>query len=170
MMRYQYQCKVRAVDFWALSMYRTYHSLVGVCNIVFGIAMILLTVRFWNQAGDALQAVLFFACLLIPVIQPLGVYLKAKARVSVIGQGTELVFAEDGIHVTLGGEKERIPWKKVRGIRKEAGIIIVYTDANHGYILTNHVLGSEKADFYHYVESHIKQHASTAKNKDGVKE
>ena len=73
-MRYQYQSKVRAADFWALSMYRTYHSLVGVCNIVFGIAMILLTVRFWNQVGDVMQAVLFLACLLIPVIQPLGVY------------------------------------------------------------------------------------------------
>lgn len=162
-MRYQYQSKVRAVDFWALSMYRTYHSLVGVCNIVFGIAMILLTVRFWNQASDVMQAILFFACLLIPVIQPLGVYLKAKAQVSVIPQGTELVFAEDGIHVTLGNEKEKIRWDKVRGIRKEAGIVIVYTDANHGYMLTNHVLGSEKEDFYRYVEAHIKDHASASK-------
>jgi len=164
-MRYQYQSKVRAVDFWALSMYRTYHSIVGVCNIVFGIAMILLTLRFWNQASNTVQAVLFLACLLIPVIQPLGVYLKAKAQVSVIPQGTELVFADDGIHVTLGNEKEHIRWDKVCGIRKEAGIVIVYTDANHGYMLTNRVLGSEKADFYCYVETHMKAHSRTSKKK-----
>ena len=164
-MRYQYQSKVRAADFWALSMYRTYHSLVGVCNIVFGIAMILLTVRFWNQASDAVQAVLFLACLLIPVIQPLGVYLKAKAQVSVIPQGTELVFAEDGIHVTLGSEQQHIRWTKVRGIRKEAGIIIVYTDVNHGYMLTNRVLGEDKEAFYRDVEAQIKKHAPTSKKK-----
>lgn len=164
-MRYQYQSKVRAVDFWALSMYRTYHSLVGVCNIVFGIAMVLLTLRFWNQASDAVQAVLFLACLLIPVIQPLGVYLKAKARASVIPQGTELVFAEDGIHVALGSERQHIRWKEVCGIRKEAGIVIVYTDANHGYMLTNHVLGSDKEAFCRDVDACIKKYAPAPKRK-----
>lgn len=164
-MRYQYQSKVRAIDFWALSMYRTYHSLVGVCNIVFGIAMILLTVRFWNRVGDVMQAVLFLACLLIPVIQPLGVYLKAKAQVSVIAQGTELVFAKDGIHVTLGDQKEHIRWDKVCGIRKEAGMVIVYTDVNHGYMLTNSVLGKDKEAFYRDVEMHMKQHAPASKKK-----
>ena len=164
-MHYQYQSKVRAVDFWALSMFRTYHSLVGVCNIVFGIAMILLTVRFWNQASDAVQAILFLACLLVPVIQPLGVYLKSKAQVSVIPQGTELVFADDGIHVTLGSEHEHIRWNKVPGIRKEAGIVIVYTDTNHGYMLTNHVLGKEKEAFCRDVEAQIKKHAPVSKKK-----
>ena len=100
-MHYQYQCKIKPIDFWKLSMRRTYRSLVGVCNIVFGVAMMLLTVRFWNQAGDVVQALLFLACLLVPVIQPTGVYLKAKAQVAVIPQGTELSFHEDGIHVTL---------------------------------------------------------------------
>lgn len=118
-MRYQYESKVRPLDFWALSMFRTYHSLVGVCNIVFGIAMILLTLRFWNQASDAVQALLFLACLLIPVIQPLGVYLKAKAQVSLIPKGTMLVFSEDGIHVTLGQQQEHIRWDKVKGVRRK---------------------------------------------------
>lgn len=143
------------MDFWALSMRRTYSSLVGVCNIVFAVAMILLTVRFWNQSGDVVQALLFLACLIIPVIQPLGVYMKAKAQVSVIPQGTELVFGEDGIHVTLGSERQFIQWNKVKGARKEPGMVIVYTDASHGYMLTNRVMGNEKEDFYNYVKAHI---------------
>lgn len=154
-MQYQFQCKIKPIDFWKLSMRRTYRSLVGVCNIVFGVAMILLTVRFWNQAGDIVQTLLFLACLLVPVIQPLGVYLKSKVQVSVIPQGTELTFDEDGIHVTLGAEREFIRWNKVRGVRKEGGMIIVYTDANHGYMLTKRVLGSAKNDFYQYVKAHM---------------
>lgn len=136
-------------------MYRTYHSLAGVCNLVFGVSVILLTCRFWNRAGDFVQALLFLACLLIPVIQPLGVYLKAKAQAAVSPQGTELVFKEDGIHVTLGSQYERIPWKRVKSIVREAGMLIVFTDANHGYMLTNRVLGSEKEAFYQDVKAHI---------------
>lgn len=162
-MRYQYESKIRPLDFWALSMYRTYHSLVGVCNIVFGIAMILLTLRFWAQASDGVQALLFLACLLIPVIQPLGVYLKAKAQVSVIAQGTQLVFSEDGIHVTLGQQQEHIRWDKVKGVRREANMVIVYTDANHGYMLTNRVLGKEKDAFFQYVEEHLSVKGSASK-------
>ncbi len=154
-MHYQYQCKIKPIDFWKLSMRRTYRSLVGVCNIVFGVAMILLTLRFWNQANDVVQALLFLACLLIPVIQPLGVYWKAKAQAAVIPQGTELSFHEDGIHVTLGDEREFICWNKVKGVRKEGSMIIVYTDANHGYMLTKKVLGKERNEFYQYVKRHL---------------
>ena len=136
-------------------MRRTYRSLVGVCNIVFGVAMMLLTVRFWNQAGDVVQALLFLACLLVPVIQPTGVYLKAKVQVAVIPQGTELSFHEDGIHVTLGDEREFIRWNQVKGVRKEGSMIIVYTDANHGYMLTKRVLGKERNEFYQYVKRHL---------------
>lgn len=155
-MCYQYQCKIRSVDFWKLSMRRTYRSMVGVCNIVFGVAMVLLTIRFWNQANDIVQSLLFLACLLVPVIQPVGVYLKSKAQVSVIPQGTELAFGEDGILVTLGSERELIRWNKVRGIRKEGSMIIVYTDANHGYLLTKRVLGNEKDELYRFVKAHMK--------------
>lgn len=154
-MSYQYRSVIKPVDFWALSMRRTYSSLVGMCNIVFAVAMILLTVRFWNQANDVVQALLFLACLIIPVIQPFCVYMKAKIQVSVIPQGTELAFGEDGIQVTLGSEREFIRWNKVRGVRKEPGMVIVYTDASHGYMLTNRILGRDKEDFYNFVKSHI---------------
>lgn len=154
-MQYQYKCYIRAADLWRLSMYRTYHSPVGVCNIVFGVSALLLTYRFWNQAGDFAQALLFIMCLIIPVIQPLGVYLKAKTQAAVSPQGTELVFKEDGIHVTLGAQYELVPWNRVKNIVKEAGMLIVFTDANHGYMLTNHVLGREKESFYQDVRAHI---------------
>lgn len=154
-MYYQYQCRIKPVDIWKLSMRRTYRSLVGMCNIVFGVAMILLTLKFFRQANDLVQALLFVGCLLIPVIQPVGVYLKAKAQASVIPQGTELTFNEDGIHVTLGEEREFIRWNKVKGVRKEGSMIIIYTDASHGYMLTKRVLGKERNAFYQHVKACI---------------
>lgn len=152
--RYQYEIYIRPMDIWVLSMCRTYHSLVGACNLVFGAAMIFLTVRFWNQSNDWVQALLFLACLLVPVIQPLGAYWKAKAQAAMAPQGTRLTFAEDGIHVKLGESRDKIPWSQVKGIRKEAGMILVFTDRNHGYLLTNRVLKDQKQEFYDYVKEH----------------
>ena len=154
-MEYRYETKIRPVDFWKLSMYHTYHSLVGMCNLVFGAAMIGLTVRFWNEANDVIQALLFLACLLVPVVQPLVVYLEAKAQAAVVPQGAELAFGEDGIHVSLKGKRELIRWNRVSRVVKEAGMVIVFTDRRHGYMLTNRVLGNEKNDFYQYVKAHI---------------
>lgn len=154
-MYYQYKCYIRAADLWRLSMYRTYRSPIGVCNIVFGVSVILLTYRFWNSVGDFVQTLLFMACLIIPVIQPLGVYLKAKAQAAASPQGTELIFKEDGIHVTLGTQHELVPWTRVKNIVREAGMLIVFTDANHGYMLTNRVLGSEKETFYQDVKAQM---------------
>lgn len=152
---YRYQTKVRPIDFWILLMYRTYHSLAGVCNIVFGGSMILLTLRFWSESDIFVQALLILACLLIPVIQPFGIYLRARKQVSMISQKTELIFMEDGIHAALGEKRELIPWKKVKGVKKEAGMILVFVDANHAYMLTDSVLGSQNTEFYEYVKSHI---------------
>lgn len=109
---YQYEIHIRPMDIWILSMYRTYHSLVGACNLVFEGAMILLTLRFWKQAGDGIQVLLFLACLLVPVIQPVGIYLKAKAQAAMVPQSTKLIFGEDGIYVVLGEKKERIFWRQ----------------------------------------------------------
>lgn len=154
-MNYEYQCRVRAVDFWLLSMYHTYHSLVGVCNIVFAVAMIVLTLRFWNQAGDALQALLLLLCLIIPVIQPACVYLKAKTQAAVAPQGTRLCFTDQGVDVTLDDKRELIRWNQVRGVLKEPNMVIVMTGARTGYMLTNRVLGKDREMFYNDVKAHI---------------
>lgn len=143
------------MDLWLLSMYHTYHSLIGVCNVVFGVAMIAMSVRFWNEVNVNWQAALFFLCLIIPVFHPLGVWMKAKAQMRMIPQGTELRFAENGLEVTLGEKKEQIPWKKIKGAKREGNMIILFTGGGHGYMLTDRVLGDEKEEFYSYVKAHV---------------
>lgn len=154
-MNYEYQCRIKAGDFWLLSMYHTYRSPIGVCNLVFAVAMIALTLRFWNQAGDVLQAVLLLLCLIIPVIQPACVYLKARTQAAVAPQGTKLLFTEEGVEVTLDDKREFIHWNRVRGVMKEPNMVIVMTGARSGYMLTNKVLGKDREVFYNDVRAHI---------------
>lgn len=155
-MTYQYKSEVTAFDFWKLTMRQTYHSVAGVCNIVFSVAIILLTVKFWNGASDIAQVLMLFGCLLFPVIQPIAIYGKAKAQARALPKDVELLFDDTGLHVTVGEEKEDIRWKRIR-IRKQSDMLLVFSDACHGYMLTNRVLGEEKDAFYTYAKTRIEQ-------------
>ena len=113
-MTYQFKSEVTAGDFWKLTMSRTYRSVAGVCNMVFTVAMILFTAKFFRTSGDLMQMLMLFGCLLFPVIQPIAIYLKAKGQAKTMPKDVELSFDDAGLHVTVGKEKESIGWKKLR--------------------------------------------------------
>lgn len=156
-MKYEFTSDVKTFDYWLLSMYNTYHSLVGVVNVVFFLSMIGLCFRFWNVVGDVSQTMLFVGLLLIPVIHPFGVYLKAKTQAMVSPKGTKLSFSEKGILVTLGDKRETIYWNKIVTAVKRCGMIIIYSDMKHGYILTGRVLKKERKEVFEYIKAHLKK-------------
>lgn len=154
-MEFRFKNDVKPMDFFVLSMSRTYHSMVGVCNIVFTVAVIAATSQLMGKIHDLLEVLLLFGCFLFTVIQPTLVYLRSKAQVAGIPKEMELLFDEKGLHVTVGERKESIPWKKLRGISEERNMIMISSDARHGYILTNRMLGSNKEDFLKFVREKI---------------
>ena len=153
-MTYQLKSEVTAGDFWKLTMSRTYRSVAGVCNMVFTVAMILFTAKFFRTSGDLMQMLMLFGCLLFPVIQPIAIYLKAKGQAKTMPKDVELSFDDAGLHVTVGKEKESIGWKKLR-VANEPGMMIVFSDARHGYMLTNRILGAQKEPFFAFAKERI---------------
>lgn len=152
--RYQFDCDVRAWDFWRMSMRQTYHSAAGVCNIVFTVAMVLLAARFWNESGDIFQVLVLFACLLFPVIQPIAVFIRARAQAAAVPRDVRLSFGESGLAVETGGRRENIPWSRLR-VRKQPDMVIVFSGRQQGYMLTNRVLGGQKEEFFSYASERV---------------
>ncbi len=152
-MEYRFKCEVTAMDFWKLVMQRTYRSTVGVCNLIFTAAMIVLAFRFWDTAADFYKALILTGCLLFPVIQPVVVYGQSKKQAVSVPKGMELGFDDRGIHVDTQEDTAMIPWDKVKNIVQEFHMIIIFSDSAHGYILTDRILGEMKEPFYRYVVS-----------------
>ena len=96
-MKYRFKSEVKALDFWKLSMYKTYHAIAGVCNIVFTAAMFGLLFHFWDSGKDIWIGLILFGCVLFPVIQPLCIYLRCVRQVEDIPKDLELEFDEVGI-------------------------------------------------------------------------
>lgn len=119
-MEYQYKCRITAWDFFRLTMRQTYRSMAGMCNLVFTVAMILLTAKFWSQSGEVLQVLMLIGCLLFPVIQPAAIYAKARRQAAAVPQDVRLTFDEKGLLVTTGGERQHLPWNRLR-VTKQPG-------------------------------------------------
>jgi len=156
-MKYQFTINVTAFELWQLSMYGTYGSILGVTNTVFTIAMVLLAIRFFPGASIVLKCLLIAAICIFPVFQPLLVYRRAKNQAKGLPKDVQLGFDDQGMHVSIGAQKEDIAWSAVRGIAKKPTLLIIYSSAQHGYVLSNRVLGDQKEEFYQYICSKIEK-------------
>jgi hypothetical protein len=150
-MDYLFNSDVTASDLWKISMARTYHSLAGVVNIVFTVAMLLMTIHFWSTTNIWVRALMVFACIIFPVIQPMAVLGKSTKQVESMPKGVKLLFNDKGVHVTCGDKNEQMPWKKIVKVTKQKDMIVVMSDTTHGYILMNRTLGEQKEEFYQYL-------------------
>ncbi len=156
-MKYQFNYETKAIDLWQLSMYSMYRSMVGMINIIFTGAMIGLTIKFWSGANLWIRGLLILGMGLFTVIQPLLIYRRAKKQLSTVSKDISIRFDDYGVHVETGGEKSDLKWKSIKGIAKNPTLIIVYTTATHGFILTNKVLGNQKEAFYNDVLKKLKR-------------
>lgn len=151
-MNYCFKSEVKAIDCWKSTMRHTYHSMVGVINIVFTCAMFGLAVAFLKTAKPLEATLIILGCMWFTVFQPIGIYLQHRKIIKNMPQGLELCFNTQGMHVLLNGKQEDIPWKKLARIAIEPNMIIFYSDARHGYILTNKNMGQERKSFINFVK------------------
>ena len=153
-MRYQFIYKNTTFDFWQLSMYYTYGSMIGVCNTIFTVAMVLLTFRIWDNVSTFIKILLILACCLFPVMQPIGIYVRAKKQAA-YSKAIEIGFDDAGIHVKSENEISDLKWKKIKKVSKKPNMIVIFSTTTHGFMITNKTLGQQSKDFYNYVVSKI---------------
>ncbi len=150
-MEYRFKCDVKAWDLWKMAMARTYRSLIGLVNVIFTVAMILLTVRFWPTASDLLRVLMVLGCILFPVIQPLAIYGNSVRQLEDLPKDMELLFNDGGVRVFVGEKSELLRWNRIKNAIKRSNMVVVMSDDSHGYMLTNRVLGDQKEEFYEYI-------------------
>ena len=150
-MKYTFSYRTTAIDLWQLSMYGIYGSMVGVCNIIFTVAMVLLSVRFWGDVDSFIKMLFIGAISLFVVIQPMVVYIRAKRQVGIAPQDIEIGFDDSGIHIKTDKQGSDIEWNAIKGASKKPTMIVIFTKTKHGFVLTNKVLGKHKEALYEYI-------------------
>ena len=156
-MEYKFKSEVKALDLWKMAMQRTYKSIVGLVNVVFTAAMIMLAIRYWSSVSPTILSFILFGILLFPVIQPLFIYGMSVKQLEDMPKDMELTFNDRGVLVETQGKSETLRWNRISNAIKRNNMIIVMSDDRHGYMLTNRVLGSEKENFFMYLCNKIKE-------------
>lgn len=156
-MNYKFIYKTTAFDLFQLSMYGIYGSMVGVCNIIFTFAMVLLTAKFWGDVNIFVKILFITAIILFPAIQPAVVYMRAKRQLATVPHDMEIGFDDEGIHVKTKNVNSDLNWNTIKRVIKKPSMIVIFTTAKHGFIITNKMLGAEREAFYRYLNSKIKK-------------
>ena len=156
-MEYRFISDVKPKDLFFISMLRTYRSFIGVINVVFTVAMIMMTLHFWRETDGFIRALMLIGCLLFPVIQPLAIYGRSVKQLENLPARVELMFDEKGVHVDSEGRHEDIMWNKISNAIKQTNMIIVMSGRSYGYMLTNRILGDEKEEFYEFLCKQIRK-------------
>lgn len=156
-MKYKFTYQTTASDLWQLSLYGIYGSIVGVCNMIFTVAMILLSVRFWEDVNIFVKMLLIVGMCLFTVIQPAAIYIRAKKQTAGGHKEIEISFDDKGVHVKTEDQSSDLKWHMIKSVTKKPTMIVVFSTAKHGFVLTNKVLGKQRQAFYEYIVSKIQK-------------
>ena len=157
-MEFRYQYQVRPSDLWQMQMYYTYSSYLSIINVICIVSSIALLYSLWATAPWWLRIMLLLFLSLFTVIQPVGVYRRAKKVLNENTDTLQLTLNDQGIEIIVGDRKEFKNWNQIQGIVLKPTLVAIYTDKNHGYILTNRILKDSKKEFRAFVkEKRIKR-------------
>jgi len=152
-MEFKYRFRVEASDLWQLQMYYTYSSYLCIVNIICIVSSVALLYSLWGTSPWWLRIMLLLFLSLFTVIQPTGVYLRSKKALKDHSDELQLSFGEQGITVIVGDQKEFKSWSQMCGILLKPTLVVIYTDKNHGYILTNRILKDTKKQFRAFIKA-----------------
>ena len=83
----------------------------------------------------------------------MAIYLRARKQAEAYKDVLNLTFNDKGITVIQNGKKEEKRWDQVVQITIKPTLVVIYTDIEHGYILTGRVLGKSKNEFIKLVNA-----------------
>ncbi|MBO5247365.1 MAG: YcxB family protein [Eubacterium sp.] len=152
-MEYKYEYQVQPSDLWQFHMYYTYSSYLAMINVIFIFSSVALLYALWGTSPWWLRIILLLFLSLFTVIQPLGVYIRAKKALKDQQETLRLTINEQGIEVVVGDQKEYKNWAEIQGIVIKPTLVTIYTDRSHGYILTNRILKETKKQFRTFMKA-----------------
>lgn len=151
-MEFKFNYKLKPVDLWQFHMYYAYSSYLCIINIICIISSVVLIYELWATSPDWFRGLLLLFFSLFTVIQPLSIYIRARKQVYSSNQDEAvMIFDNSGIKITLNGKTENRLWDKVLRVIIKPTMVVVYTDSEHGYILTNRIVGKDRKAFVQFI-------------------
>lgn len=141
------EVKLTARELWRFSMYHSYKGFSGAFNVIFSAAAVFLLATTWSRDTVFYRALLVVCALMFTVWQPALLYVKAvrQAKTPAIRTPLTLSFDEKGIKAAQGTESLELEWEKISRAERGFGMLMIYMDRVHAYLLPDSVIGEKRA-------------------------
>lgn len=149
-MQTEFKVNITVKDIFSFLINNTYRKLTGVIWIVFSIAVLVIAIYTWGDVKIANSILLIVMSLLYTVVNPIMLYLKAKAQVKNNDYfNDELIYRTNskGITVCQGTESTTVKWDEMWKAVKYGGIVVVYVTTIRAFILPIRCIGEQYNNF-----------------------
>lgn len=149
-MQTEFKVNITVKDIFSFQINNTYRKLTGVIWIIFSVAVLGVAIYTWGDVSIGNTILLIIMSLLYTVVNPIMLYLKAKAQVKNNDYfNNELVYRTDskGITVSQGSETTTVKWNEMWKAVRYGGIVIVYITTIRAFILPVRCLGEQYNSF-----------------------
>lgn len=149
-MQTEFKVNITVKDIFSFQINNTYRKLTGVIWIIFSVAVLGVAIYTWGDVSIGNTILLIIMSLLYTVVNPIMLYLKAKAQVKNNDYfNNELVYRTDskGITVSQGSETTTVKWSEMWKAVRYGGIVIVYITTIRAFILPVRCLGEQYNSF-----------------------
>lgn len=152
---FKFRYSVKPENLWVLTMVNIYRSFLGMCNLVFTAAMILLAVRFWSESNMGIRTLITAGIVLFPLLQPVMIYFRCRKIVGTMPGEMEISFDKEGITTSTNGKSSFIDFSKVKSVILIFNLMIIHTRSKQGFILSDQVLGDQSKNLYHFIKKQM---------------
>ena len=135
----KFSVKMTAKDLFDFSMYNSYSGAMGLFNVIFTFAALVLLIVTWGSTDVYQKVLLAFCVLIFTVIQPAMLHVTSKKQAEMHGFSTpvNLTLTDEKIAVEQAGVEGEILWSQVWKAARIPSMFILKVGPSHAYLLPN---------------------------------
>ena len=143
------QVKMTAKDIFDFSLYSAYSGAPGIITIAFLVVAAGVLGFSWNSVEEAQRMILVGCILLVVVVQPAMLWMKARkhAKTANYSAPIDLILSNEGIRVTQSGVNGEVKWDQVWKVVRIHSMYIIKIGPTHGYLVPFRSIEGRKQEF-----------------------
>ncbi|MBP3237829.1 MAG: YcxB family protein [Lachnospiraceae bacterium] len=150
MIRYEFDVKMKTEDMFAFMLRQQYGGIRGIAFLFVDFALILNLVWKWGSLSTATKLIMLIVVILLTVIEPMQLYLKAHGQVKYserLKASNHYVLDKDGITISQGEQSLGFKWGHLYKYVNTAKRVFVYTSRASAFVIPKNALGDEALDY-----------------------
>lgn len=152
-----FQIALTTRDFWKFSMHHANGGMMGLFNLIFTVASLVLLVIRWGELTAPYRLLLVFCISLFTVWQPLLLLNKARkqAKRMAAQPSMDLTFSQEGLLVEQGEQQVTFTWDQMGRMDRSRNMVVLYMDRVHAYLIPDRVMKDQKETFFEMARKYL---------------